>query len=200
MRDGIGKAMMERSINWLSPDEASTIAPGLSTSRLRSLQASDSGPAAWRLSDVSVLYDELEFRRWLEGAVDQVWVYGPPLARLPLPPKARAYSYPDATLEELRRRTYITKEQLVALLPGLTPYKAQQMRSSGSGPRFLRPTPHTIVYVAEEAVWWAKQVPTFSAVFEVGYSRQGDVRSKLTPPVNIHVPLTETELARIHVR
>jgi len=62
--------MMERSINWLSPDEAATIAPGLSASRLRGLQAPDSGPAAWSLSDGSVLYDELEFRGWLEGAVD----------------------------------------------------------------------------------------------------------------------------------
>lgn len=126
-----------------------------------------------------------------------MWVYGPPLARLPLPQKARAYGYPHATLEELRRRTYITKEQLVALVPGLTPYKAQQMRSSGTGPRFLRPTPHTIIYVAEEAVWWSREVPSLSWVHEVGYTRQGEVRPKLAPPVAISVPLSEIEPSRL---
>lgn len=188
---------MEREINWLSPNELEVLAPGLSASRLRSLRASEAGPATWELSDGSSLYDELEFRRWLEGTVDQVWVYGPPLARLPLPSKAREYQYRDATLDELRRRTYITKEQLVALVPGLTPYRAQQMRSSGSGPRFLRPTPHTIIYVAEEAVWWSREVPSLSWVHEVGYTRQGEVRPKLTPPVGIDLPLTEMELSRL---
>lgn len=200
MRDGIEKALMERNITWLSPNEVTVIAPGLSESRLRRLQLTGAGPDEWQLSDGSSLYDELNFRRWLESTVDEVWVYGPPMARLPLPPKAREYRYGDATLDELRRRTYITKEQLVLLLPGLTPYKAQQMRSSGSGPRFLRPTPNTIIYVAEEAVWWASEVPSLSWAHEVGYTRQGEVRPKLTPPVGIDVPLTEMELSRIRLQ
>ncbi len=197
MRDAIEKVDMEREINWLSPEAAAGIAPGLTPARLNRLRLRGDGPTTWALSDGTVLYDELLFRRWLEGTVDQVWVFGPPLARLPLPPKAREYRYGDATLEELRRRTYITKEQLVALLPGLTPYKASQMRSTGSGPRFLRPTRNTIIYVAEEAVWWASQVPSLSWAHEVGYTRHGEVRPKLTPPVGLRVPLTEMQMARL---
>lgn len=182
---------------WLSRAEARLIAPGLSVERLESLERQQAGPPTWMLSDGTHLYDELLFRRWLESTVDSRWVDGVPGSRRPAPSRDRSYVYADARLDELRRRTYISRAQLLALLPGMLKSQADELRASGTGPRFLRPTPHTIVYVAEEALWWAETVPSFTARHERGYARDGEHRMLLTPPVAIRRPLTPVEEARI---
>ncbi|WP_139327549.1 hypothetical protein [Microbacterium sp. RURRCA19A] len=189
--------MIEPETVWMSREEAAAIAPGLNRGKLHALRVDRVGPAARVLSDGEVLYDELAFRRWLESTVDHDWVHGPFGAHRPPATKARAYTYDDARLDELRARTYISKEQLLALVPGMLASNAAELRAGGVGPRFLRPTPRSVVYVAEEALWWAERIPGYSGRFERGAERDGTERQQLTPPVAVRRPLTVIELARI---
>lgn len=182
---------------WLSRTEASRIAPGLTPEKLVNLQRRGAGAPAWILSDGNVLYDELLFRRWLESTVDDRWVNGLFGAHRPLPTRERAYEYGDARLDELRRRSYISPSQLLSLLPELTATQMNELRQSGTGPRFLTPTPKTIVYVAEEALWWSENVPDYRPSRERGTNRDGTHRELLTPPVAIRRTLTPAEEARI---
>ncbi|WP_431795655.1 hypothetical protein [Microbacterium enclense] len=191
------RVMMEPETVWISRAEAAAIAPGLNPGKLDTLRRDGGGPPTRVLSDGEVLYDELAFRRWLESTVDHDWVHGPFGARRPPATRARAYTYDDARPDELRARTYISKEQLLTLLPGMLASNATELRAGGVGPRFLRPTPKTIVYVAEEALWWAERIPGYSGRFERGTERDGTERQQLTPPVAVRRPLTLIELARI---
>lgn len=184
---------------WLRAEEAVQIGPGLTRSKLDTLRRNSLGPRANVLSDGEVLYDELLFRRWLESTVDEVWVHGPfgDNSR-PMVTEERAYTYNDARLDELQARTYITPEQLLALLQGMLPSQAAELRAGGVGPRFLRPAHQTIIYVAEEALWWSDRVPGFSGRHERGYERRTyERRPLLTPPVGVRRSLTLMESARI---
>lgn len=171
-------------ILWLSRSSAAGVAPGISEDKLDALRRVGAGPAARVLSDGEVIYDELVFRRWLESTVDPAWVYGPFGAHRPPPNSDRRYTYQDASLEDLRSRVYIDTSQLLAMLPGMTMSNVADQRRSGVGPRLLRPTPKTLVYVADEALWWARNVPTYSARHERGVDRNGVHRSLLTPPIS----------------
>lgn len=182
---------------WLSRTEASQIAPGLTPEKLADLRRRGVGAPTWTLSDRADLYDELLFRRWLESTVDDRWVNGLFGAHRPTPSRERAYTYGDACLDELRRRTYISPSQLLSLLPGLSSWQMNELRQSGTGPRYLTPTPHTIVYVAEEALWWSETVPDYRPSRERGLNRDGTHRELLTPPVTIRRSLTPVEEARI---
>jgi hypothetical protein len=169
---------------WISAEEAAAIAPGLHAGKLRALRREKAGPPVRLLSDGEAIYDELLFRRWLESTVDPLWVHGPFGARRITTPE-RAHRYDDAPLTLLRGRTYISPDQLLELIPDLPQWVAIELRRSGVGPRVLRPTPRTAIYVAEEALWWAENVPSMSARHERGVDRRGILRRPLDPPIGI---------------
>ena len=152
---------------WITKVQASEIAPGLSASRLDYLRRESkytgiSAPPSRVLSDGEVLYDELLFRRWLESTVSCDWVSGFGNDGRPTPSADRRYSYQDAGLELLRGRTYITEQELFALLPAVPVWRVRDLRFRAVGPRFLKPTPRTVIYIAEEARHWAENVEDFS--------------------------------------
>lgn len=153
---------------WIGLPEAASIAPGLTASRLNRLRRESrfhpslNVPPIRRLSDGEVIYDELSFRRWLESTVWWEWTSGPG-GHLRTPPSAtRTYCYQDANLTILRQRTYITEGDLVGLVPDLPRWRVQDLRFKGRGPRFLKPTPQTVVYIAEDVADWANGVSDYS--------------------------------------
>lgn len=101
------------SIVWITRAEAGQIAPGHTSARLDYMRreapysSKITAPPARVLSDGEVIYDELALRRWLESTVSWEWVHGHYGAHRAAPNEDRRYSFQDADLETLRRRTYI---------------------------------------------------------------------------------------------
>lgn len=48
----------------------------------------------------------------------------------------------------------LTPQQVCDLIPGMTPPKLAQLRFNGGGPRFLKPTPRTVVYRESQVAAW----------------------------------------------
>lgn len=98
---------------WITRAEAGQIAPGHTSARLDYMRreapysSKITAPPARVLSDGEVIYDELALRRWLESTVSWEWVHGHYGAHRAAPNEDRRYSFQDADLETLRRRTYI---------------------------------------------------------------------------------------------
>ncbi|WP_136029243.1 hypothetical protein [Microbacterium sp. PF5] len=166
---------------WLTLEEAGTIAPGLTSARLSTLLRSPArlGPPVWTLTDRQRLFDELLFRRWLEATVATDWVLGPAAGYRSPPSPDRRYVYADADLATLRRRTYVSESSLSILVPELPLWRVRDLRFRGAGPRFLKPTPRTVVYITEEVSDWAEGVSDFSD--RVPVSLDGS-REPYTPP------------------
>ena len=172
----------DRGAVWMTSSEAGSVAPGLSASRLVRLRLQKKGPPATVLSDGEILYEEVSFRRWLESTVDFRWVYG--LwgdHRRPAATADRRYTYATDTFATLRKRHYIDTHTLLQVVPEVAEWQLSQLRSCGVGPRFLTPTPRTIIYELHDAHWWFSQVPTYSARHETGYEKWVR-RPLLTPP------------------
>ena len=51
---------------------------------------------------------------------------------------------------------YLSPAQVVAMIPGMTPGRLAQLRFKGTGPRFRKPTPKTVVYVEAEVLEWVE--------------------------------------------
>jgi hypothetical protein len=51
---------------------------------------------------------------------------------------------------------YLTPDQVVLMLPGLSRGQLAQMRFRGDGPAYRKPTPKTVLYVESEVVAWAE--------------------------------------------
>lgn len=49
---------------------------------------------------------------------------------------------------------YLTPEQVCVLVPGMTKGNLAQLRFKGSGPRYYKPTPRTVLYREEDIVEW----------------------------------------------
>lgn len=49
---------------------------------------------------------------------------------------------------------YLTPDQVCELIPGMTRGNLAQLRFTGKGPKFLKPTPRTVVYREEDVVSW----------------------------------------------
>jgi hypothetical protein len=49
---------------------------------------------------------------------------------------------------------YLSPEQVEALVPGMTKGKLAQLRFTGKGPRYRKPTPKTVLYVAADIYAW----------------------------------------------
>ena len=49
---------------------------------------------------------------------------------------------------------YLSPEQVCELAPGLTKNNLAQLRFTGKGPRYRKPTPKTVIYLESEVVAW----------------------------------------------
>ncbi|WZH38752.1 MAG: hypothetical protein PIR02_08775 [Microbacterium enclense] len=49
---------------------------------------------------------------------------------------------------------YITPDQVCELVPGMTTTNLAQLRFKGRGPKFLKPTPRTVVYRRADIIAW----------------------------------------------
>lgn len=49
---------------------------------------------------------------------------------------------------------YITPDQVCELVPGMTKTNLSQLRFKGGGPKFLKPTPRTVVYRRADVIAW----------------------------------------------
>lgn len=50
--------------------------------------------------------------------------------------------------------TYLSPAEAAALIPGMTKTNLAQLRFTGKGPRFLKPTPRTVVYRKADVIEW----------------------------------------------
>lgn len=58
---------------------------------------------------------------------------------------------------------YLTPDQVVAMLPGLTRGTLAQLRFRGAGPNYRKPTPKTVLYVESEIVAWVESSARWGA-------------------------------------
>ena len=49
---------------------------------------------------------------------------------------------------------YISPEEACELIPGMTRSNLAQLRFTGKGPKFLKPTPRTVVYREKDVIAW----------------------------------------------
>lgn len=49
---------------------------------------------------------------------------------------------------------YLDPEGVCALAPGITKQLLAQLRYTGKGPKFLKPTPRTVLYRRADAIAW----------------------------------------------
>lgn len=49
---------------------------------------------------------------------------------------------------------YIDAGQVCELIPGMTKSALAQLRFTGKGPKFLKPTPRTVVYRERDVIEW----------------------------------------------
>lgn len=49
---------------------------------------------------------------------------------------------------------YLTPDQVCGLIPGMTKSNLAQLRFTGKGPKFLKPTPRTVVYRESDCIAW----------------------------------------------
>jgi hypothetical protein len=52
------------------------------------------------------------------------------------------------------KHTYLTPDQVCALVPGMTKTNLAQLRFTGKGPKFLKPTARTVVYREADVIDW----------------------------------------------
>jgi predicted DNA-binding transcriptional regulator AlpA len=51
---------------------------------------------------------------------------------------------------------YLTPDQVIAMLPGLSRGQLAQLRYRGAGPAYRKPTPKTVLYVESEVIEWVE--------------------------------------------
>lgn len=56
---------------------------------------------------------------------------------------------------------YLSPEQVVELVPGMTKGALAQLRFTGKGPRYRKPTPKTVIYVESEVIAWIEDSARF---------------------------------------
>lgn len=49
---------------------------------------------------------------------------------------------------------YLSPEQVVDMIPGMTKGGLAQLRFTGKGPKYRKPTPKKVVYVRSEVIEW----------------------------------------------
>ena len=51
---------------------------------------------------------------------------------------------------------YLTPDQVVLMLPGISRGQLAQLRFTGKGPNYRKPTPKTVLYVESEVIAWVE--------------------------------------------
>ncbi|TFC20048.1 hypothetical protein E3O19_01370 [Cryobacterium algoritolerans] len=51
---------------------------------------------------------------------------------------------------------YLSAEQVCEIVPGLTKSGLAQLRFTGKGPKYRKPTPKTVVYLESEVIEWVE--------------------------------------------
>lgn len=51
---------------------------------------------------------------------------------------------------------YLTPDQVIEMLPGISRGQLAQLRFNGKGPAFRKPTPMTVLYVQSEVIEWVE--------------------------------------------
>lgn len=54
-------------------------------------------------------------------------------------------------------RDYLSPDEAAALIPGMTRGNLAQLRYTGTGPKFLKPTPRVIVYRRADVIAWLER-------------------------------------------
>lgn len=49
---------------------------------------------------------------------------------------------------------YLTPEQVCEIVPGMTKTNLSQLRYTGRGPKYLKPTPRVVVYRRTDVIAW----------------------------------------------
>lgn len=62
---------------------------------------------------------------------------------------------------------YLTPGQVVDRVPGLTIGNLAQLRFKGTGPKFLKPTPRTVLYREKDVIEWLEASERTSTAAEV---------------------------------
>lgn len=52
---------------------------------------------------------------------------------------------------------YLTPDQVVLMLPGISRGQLSQLRFNGRGPAYRKPTPKTVLYVEAEVIEWVEE-------------------------------------------
>lgn len=52
------------------------------------------------------------------------------------------------------KHTYLTPKQAADIIPGMTTTNLAQLRFTGKGPKFLKPTARTVVYREADVIEW----------------------------------------------
>ena len=116
----------------------------------------------WSESNSASLHQTQGASRWLESTVSWEWMHGHFGACRSQQTEDRLDTFRHVHLETLRRRTYINEAQLLAAVPALPLWRIRGFRFRAVGPRFLKPTHRTVVYILEEALDWANGVGDFA--------------------------------------
>ncbi|MET4702763.1 hypothetical protein [Frigoribacterium sp. UYMn621] len=51
---------------------------------------------------------------------------------------------------------YLTPDQVILMLPGISRGQLAQLRFAGKGPAYRKPTPKTVLYVQAEVISWVE--------------------------------------------
>jgi hypothetical protein len=58
---------------------------------------------------------------------------------------------------------YLAPYQVVSMLPGVTRGALAQLRFTGKGPNYRKPTPKTVLYVESEVIAWVESSARWGA-------------------------------------
>ena len=61
---------------------------------------------------------------------------------------------------------YLSPEQVAELIPGMTKGSLAQLRFTGTGPRYRKPTPKTVLYVESEVIEWIESSARYGTALE----------------------------------
>lgn len=60
----------------------------------------------------------------------------------------------------LEHETFIDQDDVISLIPGMTRGNLAQLRFTGKGPKFYKPTPRTVLYKKSEVLAWVESTAT----------------------------------------
>lgn len=62
--------------------------------------------------------------------------------------------------------TYLSPQQVCEIVPGMTKGALAQLRFTGKGPRYRKPTPKTVLYLESEVIDWIENSARFGTALE----------------------------------